>query len=71
MRAKPPHRRVFMQQRLGKPRRLQGRLAAAWTVVIALWAHIDAIWGIGDSRSAHRSPSSSSRHRIERLPVAS
>ena len=56
---------------VGKPRRLQGRLAAAWTVVIALWAHIDAIWGIGDSRSAHRSPSSSSRHRIERLPVAS
>ena len=56
---------------VGTPRRLQGRLAAAWTVVIALWAHIDAIWGIGDSRSAHRSPCSSSRHRIERLPVAS
>lgn len=56
---------------IGKPRRLQGRLAAALALCIAAWARITARWGAGDPRSAPRSPLSSSRHRFERLPVAS
>jgi transposase len=56
---------------VGKPRRLQGRLAVAWTVCLALWARIEALWAVDDPRSAGRSPISSWRHHCELLPASS
>ena len=56
---------------LGKPRRLQGRLAAAMAVLIAVWARLDAIRAIRDRRFVDEAPLSVARHRLELLPVAS
>jgi hypothetical protein len=56
---------------IGKPRRLQGRLAAALAICIAMWGRIAAMWRTDAPRSAPRSPLSSSRHHFELLPVAS
>jgi transposase len=56
---------------IGKPRRLQGRFAAARTVLIAVWARIAALWAVGDRRSVDDAPLLDGRHRFELLPVAS
>jgi len=53
---------------IGKPRRLQGRLAAALTICIAGWARIEALWGVRDPRSADHAPLLRSSHRLELLP---
>jgi transposase len=54
-----------------KPRRLQGRVAAAIAVLIAVRARLDAIRAICDRRSVDDAPLSVARHRLELLPVAS
>jgi transposase len=56
---------------IGKPRRLQGRLAAALAVLIAVWARLEAIADIRDLRSVDDPPLLVARHRFELLPVAS
>jgi transposase len=56
---------------IGKPRRLQGRLAAAVAVLIAMWARIAAMSAVGDWRSVDDAPLSIAHHRFELLPVAS
>ena len=55
---------------IGKPRRLQGRAAAAMSVFIAVWAHLEAIWGGDNPGFVDRSSLASPRHRFELLPVA-
>ena len=55
---------------IGTPRRLQGRLAAAMTVFLALWARIAAIWGGGEPQSADHSLRVISSHRFRLLPAA-
>ena len=55
---------------IGKPRRLQGRAAAATSVFIAVWAHLEAIWGGDNPGFVDRSSLASPRHRFELLPVA-
>jgi len=55
---------------VGKPRRLQGRVAAAIAVLIAVRARLDAIRVIRDRRSVDEAPLSVARHRLELLPVA-
>ena len=63
---------LAMRQRLGigKPRRLQGRAAAAMSVFIAVWAHLEAIWGGDNPGFVDRSSLPLPRHRFELLPVA-
>ena len=55
---------------IGTPRRLQGRLAAAMTVFLALWARIAAIGGGGEPQSADHSLRVISSHRFRLLPAA-
>jgi transposase len=55
---------------VGKPRRLQGRVAAAIAVLIAVRARLDAIRVIRDRRSVDEAPLSVAGHRLELLPVA-
>jgi len=55
---------------IGTPRRLQGRLAAALTVLMALWEQIKATGEVSTRRSAAQSPLTTSSHRFELLPVA-
>ena len=56
---------------IGKPRRLQGRLAAALAVLIAVWARLTAIGEARDPRSVENAPLWVVRHRFELLPVPS
>jgi transposase len=56
---------------IGKPRRLQGRLAAALAVLIAVWARLEAIGDARELRSVDDAPWLGARHRFELLPVAS
>jgi len=55
---------------IGKPRRLQGRLAAALAVLIAVWGRLAAIGDDRDRRSVDDAPLFVARHRCELLPVA-
>ena len=55
---------------IGKPRRLQGRLAAVLTIFIAVWTRIEARWRLGDARSADPGLSLTSGHRFELLPAS-
>jgi transposase len=55
---------------IGTPRSLQGRFAAALTVVVAWWTHIGARRDVCETRPADRSPLSISSHRFELRPVA-
>jgi transposase len=55
---------------IGKPRRLQGRLAAALAVLIAVWDRLAALGDDCDWRSVDHAPLFVARHRFELLPVA-
>ena len=55
---------------VGKPRRLQGRLAAALAVLVTLWARIGAAAAGDGPRSAGRSPLTTWSRRFELQPVA-
>lgn len=56
---------------IGKPRRLQGRLAAVLAVLIALWARLAALGALGDRRLGDNAPLLGGRHRLAWLPVVS
>jgi len=55
---------------IGTPRSLQGRVAAAMTIAVALWALVEDLWRDGHSRSADRGSTVTPRHRFELLPVS-
>ena len=55
---------------IGKPRRLQGRLAAALAVLITMWGRLEAIGADRDRRSEDDALLLIARHRFELLPVA-
>jgi transposase len=55
---------------IGKPRRLQGRLAAALAVLIAVWGRPAATEDDRDRRSVDDALLFVARHRFELLPVA-
>jgi transposase len=55
---------------VGTPRGLQGRLAAAMAVVIALWTLLEDQWTRLGVRRANRLPLFKPGHRFELLPVA-
>lgn len=55
---------------IGKPRRLQGRLAAALAVLIAVWGRLAAVGDDRDRRSVDDAPLFVARHRFELLSVA-
>ena len=56
---------------IGKPRRLQGQLAAALAVLIAVWTRLEATGDVRDLRSVDDARLLVARHRFELLPVAS
>ena len=55
---------------VGTPRGLQGRLAAAIAVVVALWTLVEDRWTSIGARPADRRPGFTPSHRFELLPVA-
>jgi transposase len=63
---------LLMRQCLGvgKPRCLEGRLAAALAVVITLWARLDATRTGDGLPSAEEARLPTVSHRFELLPVA-
>ena len=54
---------------LGTPRGLQGRLAAAWALLITLWTHVVDLWRAVRQPSVDPRSSFTTRHRFELLPV--
>jgi transposase len=55
---------------VGKPRRLQGRLAAALVVLLTLWTRIRVTGTCDHARSADESRLPTLSHRFELRPVA-
>ena len=55
---------------IGTPRRLQGRLRATLTMLLALWTQMVAVWDTCAKGSVTPAPSFTMTHRFELLPAA-
>lgn len=54
---------------VGTPRRLQGRWAAVFTLILATWSHVSEPWSDGETPSADHSSAFIPLRRFELLPL--
>ena len=54
---------------VGTPRGLQGRLAAVWALVVALWIRVVDLWRHDHTPSGDHAPAGTPHHRFELFPV--